>query len=146
MTDKTAHALSETIAIDPLKSSDFRDLYADGIYGGVTPRGLVEMDFFSERLPIPRRTHHEMLGPSQIGKEDRDRRESRCQAPPAWDQREYSFPTSSFCVRTCVKHQEPLDVIGRWHPGGAACPYLADPTNARHDCTIEQDCAGAGPR
>ena len=36
------------------KSSGYRTLHADGFWGGSTPRGLLAVSFFSERIPIPK--------------------------------------------------------------------------------------------
>ncbi len=35
------------------KGNFFRVIHADGCFGGITPRGLLNMAFFSERSPIP---------------------------------------------------------------------------------------------
>ena len=43
------------VAIDYLKSSDFRVIWADGGVGNVTPNGLVHVAFYAERHAIPRR-------------------------------------------------------------------------------------------
>jgi hypothetical protein len=37
---------------------DLRDLYANGIFGGVTPRGEIYIHFYSERHPIPKKATH----------------------------------------------------------------------------------------
>ncbi|MCK9391692.1 MAG: hypothetical protein M0Q01_09060 [Syntrophales bacterium] len=39
---------------------DLRDLYANGIYGGVTPRGEIYIHFYSERHPIPKKATHKI--------------------------------------------------------------------------------------
>ncbi|HEY1690869.1 MAG TPA: hypothetical protein VGG39_01830 [Polyangiaceae bacterium] len=36
-----------------IKSAQFRTIHVDGLWGGLTPRGLIHIAFFSERLPIP---------------------------------------------------------------------------------------------
>ncbi|QKZ13986.1 hypothetical protein [Spirosoma sp. KUDC1026] len=36
-----------------IKSGDFRTAYINGVFGGFTPRGQLNIDFFSERIPIP---------------------------------------------------------------------------------------------
>ncbi|MEQ1942261.1 hypothetical protein ABMA32_07540 [Mesorhizobium sp. VNQ89] len=38
------------------KSNFFRVVHADGCYGGITPRGAVNIAFYSERKAIPLRT------------------------------------------------------------------------------------------
>lgn len=41
-----------------IKSNYFRVIHADGVYGGVSPQGLIQIAFFSERVPIPQQTVH----------------------------------------------------------------------------------------
>ena len=38
------------------KSNFFRVIHADGVFGGPSPRGLINMAFYSERIPYPRQT------------------------------------------------------------------------------------------
>lgn len=37
---------------------NFRALHVDGAYGGVTPNGLININFYSERLSIPKATDY----------------------------------------------------------------------------------------
>lgn len=46
------------IVFNYIKSNFFRVIHADGVIGGLTPRGLIHCALFSERLPIPRVTEH----------------------------------------------------------------------------------------
>lgn len=66
----------DTISFHYIKSDDFRVVYAEGAHGGPTPRGLLQMSFWSERAPIPRVTVHE-LQKGRLGPEVRTLRESR---------------------------------------------------------------------
>ena len=43
----------EVLNFHYIKSNFFRVIKADGVHGGVTPRGDVQLSFFNERLPIP---------------------------------------------------------------------------------------------
>jgi len=43
------------INFDYIKSNQFRVIHVDGVHGGVSPKGLIQMAFFSERAPIPKR-------------------------------------------------------------------------------------------
>lgn len=43
------------VAIDYLKSQDFRSVWADGVIGSITPQGLIHFAIYSERQAIPRR-------------------------------------------------------------------------------------------
>lgn len=38
------------------KSNFFRVIHSDGAWGGLTPKGMLSIAFFSERAPIPRTT------------------------------------------------------------------------------------------
>lgn len=64
-----------------LKSTAFRIVHADGVFGGPTPKGLVHLAFFSERFPLPQQTEHELArideGKAQIGSEIPSGRVSR---------------------------------------------------------------------
>ena len=48
--------IPEKLVFHFIKSNFFRVIHADGVHGGVTPRGLIHMAFFSERSPLPQRT------------------------------------------------------------------------------------------
>jgi hypothetical protein len=37
-------------------SSNFREIHVDGAYGGITPRGYINLNFYAERFPIPKST------------------------------------------------------------------------------------------
>ena len=67
--------VSKLIEFDYIKSTSFRVVYADGVWGGLTPRGLIAMSFFSERHPIPKKLVHEITDEGTLGKESS--RESR---------------------------------------------------------------------
>lgn len=41
------------VKFDYIKSNQFRVIHVDGAHGGVSPKGLIQMAFFSERAPIP---------------------------------------------------------------------------------------------
>ena len=42
------------IRFDYIKSNFFRVVHADGVHGGITGKGGVQIGFFSERKPIPK--------------------------------------------------------------------------------------------
>jgi len=48
------------VPVSYIKSASFRVIYADGAYGGVTPRGVIHFAFYNERHPIPRGTKIEV--------------------------------------------------------------------------------------
>jgi hypothetical protein len=72
MSDSTVKA-----RFDFIKSSAFRVVHADGMFGGPTPRGDLFIGFFSERFPIPTSTFHEVKPSGEIGEEIRSEREGR---------------------------------------------------------------------
>jgi len=59
--------LPSEIKFDYIKSNQFRVIHADGVHGGVSPKGFIQMAFFSERGPIPKRETYSLeqgkLGP-----------------------------------------------------------------------------------
>lgn len=79
MVDKPAGAnrAPETIGFHYLKSSLYRTVHADGAYGGMTPRGLIDVSFYSERRPIPNYLVHSITPAGALGPEIRDERISK---------------------------------------------------------------------
>ena len=57
-------------------SSSFQQINVDGAYGGVTPSGKINLNFFSERYPIPKSTFFEIKNDKLI-KKIRDSAESK---------------------------------------------------------------------
>jgi len=53
--EKKTEKLPSEIKFDYIKSNQFRVIHVDGAHGGVSPKGLIQMAFFSERAPIPKR-------------------------------------------------------------------------------------------
>jgi hypothetical protein len=50
-----------TVAINYLKSNDFREIACDGAIGGLTPRGKLWVAFYAERFPLPRIVEHDLV-------------------------------------------------------------------------------------
>jgi hypothetical protein len=48
------------IKFDYIKSNQFRVIHVDGVHGGSSPKGLIQMAFFSERNPIPKQETYEL--------------------------------------------------------------------------------------
>lgn len=48
-------------------SSNFRQLHVDGAWGGVTPRGQINLNFYAERTPIPKSTDFEITDGGTVG-------------------------------------------------------------------------------
>src|SRR5689334_13361084 len=65
------------IRFDFIKSNYFRVIHVDGIHGGITPHGLIQLAVFSDRLPIPQQTVHELIDHKTLGKELPDERIAR---------------------------------------------------------------------
>ena len=57
------------ITIHNIKSPFFRTVHADGLFGGVTPHGYIQMSFWNERAPIPQIIEHEIESNGTLGKE-----------------------------------------------------------------------------
>ncbi len=73
----TADAESpQEITFHYIKSNHYRVVHADGAWGGITPRGLIQINFYSERQAIARQTVHPLQGET-LGEEIRERRQSR---------------------------------------------------------------------
>jgi hypothetical protein len=72
----------DTIKFHYLKSNFFRVIHADGAWGGVTPRGTIHMDFYSERSPIPQEMVFRLAGnpgdaERALGEEIKEKRVSK---------------------------------------------------------------------
>ena len=66
-----------TITFHLIKSPAFRTVHADGVWGGVTPRGFINMGFYSERAPFPRQTTYPLMPDGQLGDEIKEVRVQR---------------------------------------------------------------------
>lgn len=42
------------VLIHYLKTNNYKTVFVDGAYGGITPKGLLHMDLYLERHPIPK--------------------------------------------------------------------------------------------
>lgn len=49
-----------SVTIHNKMSNSFRALHVDGAYGGVTPKGLFNINFYAERLAIPKATDYKV--------------------------------------------------------------------------------------
>ncbi|HVQ36124.1 MAG TPA: hypothetical protein VMS31_01235 [Pyrinomonadaceae bacterium] len=64
---------SDELAIDFVKSSLYRNVSIDGIFGGLTPKLQIHMAVFSEHQPLPTRIVHE-LKDGRLGQEKVEKR------------------------------------------------------------------------
>jgi len=60
-----------------IKSNLFRVIHSDGAIGGISPRGLIYINFYSERHAIPQQVFHSIVDGKTLGDEIVDRRISR---------------------------------------------------------------------
>jgi hypothetical protein len=58
-------------------SPNFRELHVDGAYGGITPRGFLNLNFYAERRPIPKSSDFKIISESKVGDKIRDSDDSK---------------------------------------------------------------------
>lgn len=68
------HLHIETLAVHYIKSNFFRVVFVDGAIVGPTPSGLIHMEVYNSRQPIPQETALTVGPDGGIGKEDIDKR------------------------------------------------------------------------
>jgi hypothetical protein len=49
-------------------SPNYKEIHVDGGYGGLTPKGFINVSFYAERRPIPTSTEHEVTEHGNLGK------------------------------------------------------------------------------
>jgi hypothetical protein len=59
MAEETPGEQQNRLHFDYIKSNLFRVVHIDGVWGGLTTRGLVNIALYCERPPIPKQTTHE---------------------------------------------------------------------------------------
>lgn len=59
----------QKIAFNFLKSPQYRTIHADGVWGGVSPRGWICMSLFSERSPLPNTIEYSLTEEGKLGEE-----------------------------------------------------------------------------
>lgn len=72
---KATKTASREVSFDYIKSPQYRTIHADGVHGGVSPRGYIQMAIWNQRHAIPTKTTHEVRDDGAIG--DELRREGR---------------------------------------------------------------------
>jgi len=70
-------AVPQSVTFHLIKSPAFRTVHADGVWGGVTPRGGINIGFFSERGPFPRQVTYGVEATGRLGPEDANARVQR---------------------------------------------------------------------
>ncbi len=48
------NGLPDSVTFHYIKSPQFREIFAEGMFGGVTPRGYISVALYKERFPIPK--------------------------------------------------------------------------------------------
>ena len=59
---KKSQPIPDKIRFDYIKSNQHREIFVEGIHGGLTPKGRIQMSLFCERQPIPRQIAHKFDG------------------------------------------------------------------------------------
>lgn len=60
---------AKQVTFDFIKSSNFRVIHVNGFFGGMSPRGELQMALFSERWPIPSKIVNEITDTGKQGAE-----------------------------------------------------------------------------
>jgi hypothetical protein len=58
-----------------IKSANFQEILMEGVWGGLTPHGRIQMAIYNERQPIPKTATYEVKG-NRLGGEITEERES----------------------------------------------------------------------
>jgi hypothetical protein len=64
----------KTIRFAFRRADGFREYFADGVYGGVTPTGKIHMVFYTDQSSLPEETTHQILPNGHLGSEIKERR------------------------------------------------------------------------
>lgn len=67
----------DTITAHNIKNSNFRQVHVDGAHGTITPSGLININFFSQRNAIPKSTVFALSSDGKIGKPIEDSEDSK---------------------------------------------------------------------
>lgn len=59
------------------KNNGFREIHVDGALGGITPRGMINLNFFAERFPIPKSTDFNIINEKVVGEKMEDSIDSK---------------------------------------------------------------------
>lgn len=57
------------LSFDLIKGNFFRGIHADGVWGGITPQGLMALTFYAERFAIPTQITHKLNPDRTLGDE-----------------------------------------------------------------------------
>lgn len=62
----------DSIVIHNIKNSGFRQIHVDGAQGGITPSGFINLNFYSQRIVIPKGTEFSITEKGELGKSLKD--------------------------------------------------------------------------
>lgn len=58
-------------------SASFREIHVDGAFGGITPSGYINLNFYAERFPIPKSTEYSLKDDNTINEKINDSEDSK---------------------------------------------------------------------
>ncbi len=67
----------KTVTVHNIKGSNFRQVHVDGAHGAITPSGLININFFSQRNAIPKGTIYSLNEDGTINKSIEDVEDSK---------------------------------------------------------------------
>jgi len=94
---------NNSIVIHNIKNNGFRQIHVDGAQGGITPTGLININFYSQRNAIPKGTEFKLTPKGELGAVIRDIDDSKVGIV-----REFEFG-AYMDVYTCVALKEFLE-------------------------------------
>lgn len=68
---------NRTITFHNKISQNFREVHVDGAFGSITPPGFVNLNFYAERLPIPKATDYTINDNNTLGEKVNDSNDSK---------------------------------------------------------------------
>jgi hypothetical protein len=75
--ENASNKTPDTVSFDFFKSNFHREILVNGVYGGLTPKGYLQISVFNERRPIPKQTVHRIEDNGVVGDEEKDLRLTR---------------------------------------------------------------------
>ena len=86
----------DSIIIHNIKNSGFRQIHIDGAQGGITPNGFINLNFYSQRIVIPKGTEFSVKENGELGEVISDISDSKSGIV-----REFEFGTY-MDINTCI--------------------------------------------
>lgn len=73
---KEKKSTQRTVTFHNKISQNFREIHVDGAFGSITPPGFVNLNFYAERLPIPKSTDY-IVNDNSLGEKLNDSQDSK---------------------------------------------------------------------